>query len=363
MSTDRPIGIGLLGVTHPHTSGRLRVLLDRDDVRVLGAADDHSVIEPFVKHFGLRRRTTDEILVDPEVGAVLIHAKSDQMHILSVAALRAGKAVLVEKPAGRKLADLELLATIADETGGVCQVGYNFRFSEAVAFTERVLASGVLGDPVQVRVHGACSMGEAATTHLNQPDDMGGALWVIGSHMVDLILHHFGMPSSVNARVPKFEGLFDPGFREDAAAAVLQYPRLLVSLDFTSWDPLPWVEAWNVSVYGTKGVLHAGPLPARWELFLSRPGLGLPGGWTRWRESSFPVEWSARTTDYSPELAEIANRELFQREVDAFLAAVRGEAPVRVTAHHARDIARLIAACYESSRHDGREVSLGTSDL
>jgi predicted dehydrogenase len=359
MSTDRPIGIGLLGVTHPHTSGRLQVLLGRTDVRVLGAADEHPVVEPFVKHFGIRRRTTDDILTDPDVGAVLIHAKSEQMHTLGAAALRAGKAVLVEKPAGRTLADLEFLAAAAAETGGVCQVGYNFRFSRAVAFTERVLAERVLGDPIQVRVHGACSLGEAATTHLNQPGDMGGGLWVIGSHVVDLILHHFGMPFSVNARVPKFEGLFDPSFREDAAAAALQYPRLLVSLDFTSWDPLPWIEAWEVSIYGTQGVLHAGPLPARWKLFLKKPGLGLPAGWTQWRDTSFPVGWAARTTDYSPELAEIANRELFERELDAFLAAVRGKAPVPITAEHARDIARLIAACYESSRQDGRQVDLG----
>ncbi len=361
MSTDRPTGVGLLGVTHPHTSGRLQVLLDRPDVRVLGVADDNPVVEPFVKHFGLLRRTADEILSDDEIGAVLIHAKSDQMHTLGAAALRAGKAVLVEKPGGRTVADLEQLAAAAIETGGVCQVGYNFRFSQAVAFTEQVLAGGVLGKLVQVRVHGACSLDEAATSHLNQPGDMGGALWVIGSHVVDLILHHFGMPLSVNARVPKFDGLFNASFREDAAAAALQYPRLLVSLDFMSWDPLPWIEAWEVSVYGTEGVLHAGPLPPRWQIFLSHPGLGLPSGWTSWRDTSFPIGWAAKTTDYSPELAEIANRELFEREIEAFMGAVRGQAPVLISAVHALDIARLVAACYESSRQDGRQVILGPS--
>lgn len=356
------LGVALLGITHPHASGRLRALLADATVAIRGVADDHDVVVPFAEHFGLERRSTEAILDDPAVDAVLVHAKSEEMHTLGAAALRAGKAVLVEKPAGRTLADLELLAAAADETGGVCQVGYTYRYSQAIAFADRVLADELLGDVVQVRVHGACSLHEAATSHINQPGDMGGALWVIGSHVVDLIVHQFGLPASVNARVPKFPELFDAAYREDAAAATLLYDDLLVALDFMSWDPLPWVESWDVSIYGTRGILHACPLPARCEIYLSQPGGGLPAGWTRWQQESFPIAWAATTTDYSPELAEIKNDELFTREIAAFLAAIRGAAPTGATAQSARDVARVIDACYASSRQDGAAVELPASN-
>jgi predicted dehydrogenase len=352
------LGVGLLGITHPHTSGRLKALLRHPEVVVRGAADDDPVVDAFVDHFAIPRRSVDDILEDPEIGAVLIHSKSNAMQTLAAAALRAGKAVLVEKPGGRTVADLELLSDVARETGGLCQVGYNFRFSRAVERTDAILADRLLGDVVQVRAHGACSLNEAATSHLNQPGDMGGALWVIGCHIVDLLVHHFGVPRTVNARVSKFEGLREPAFREDAASATLNYDDKLITFDFMSWDPLPWQETWELQIYGTDGVLSSGVLPARTRLYLGEERAGLPAGWTSWRETSFPVPWAATPTPYTPELAEIANSELFGREAGAFLAAARGDAPVTVGVDHALAVARVIDACYESSAAGGVRVEL-----
>ncbi len=111
-------------------------------------------------------------------------------------------------------------------------MGYSYRFSQAVRITEEVLETGILGHIHQVRAHGGCSLSEAATSHLNQPDDIGGAFFVIGCHLVDLLIHHLGMPASVNAKIPKFAGLFGPGSREDAGIALFEYSNKIVSFDF-----------------------------------------------------------------------------------------------------------------------------------
>jgi predicted dehydrogenase len=57
-------------------------------------------------------------------------------------------------------------------------------------------------------------------------------------------------------------------------------------------------------------------------------------------------------------VAEIGNLEYFRRELDSFIAAAKGEREVEISATHARDIMKLIAACYESSAEHGREVKL-----
>ena len=354
------LGVACLGVTHPHTSARTKTMLQTAGITVLGAADDYDVIIPFTEAFKIPRRSVDDLLADPDVGAVLVHSKSDAMVDLSIAALNAGKAVLVEKPGGRDVADLDRLVEAVERTGGVCQIGYNFRYSPAVDLAQRALTECWLGTVAQARVHGACSLNEAATSHLNQPEDMGGALFVIGCHVIDLTLHHFGMPDSVNAIVPKLRAAI-PGTREDAAGAIFRYPDKIVTVDFFSWDPLPWCETWQVSMYGTDGVLHAGPLPGRYELFLTDAHDGYPAGWSRWQETSFPTAWAATPTAYSPELAEIANMTFFRREADAFIAAARKEADVAISASHARDIVRCIAACYPSSDLHGQEVKLTPS--
>jgi predicted dehydrogenase len=351
------IGIACLGITHPHSSGRVRAMRRVPNVELMGAADDDPLIEPFTRHLGIRQRSVEDILTDSSVDAVLVHSKSDSMVRLSCAALEAGKAVLVEKPAGRNRSDLEQLAATAAYTGGLCQVGYCYRFSPAVTRMEEALRSGSLGQVMQVRAHAACSLNEAASSHINQPDDMGGALFVIGCHLIDLLLYHFGKPVSINARVPKFKGRFPESSREDAAAAILNYPDKLITIDFFSWDPLPWVESWEIAAYGTKGIVHARPLPATCREFqLSKKST--QSGWTVWNESSFPVPWASEKTEYSPELAEIGNPDFFDREAGAFLSALKSGGPSPIPASHARDVVHLIDLLYRSSELDGADLRL-----
>ncbi|NIH87499.1 Gfo/Idh/MocA family protein [Amycolatopsis granulosa] len=352
------LGIACLGVTHPHASGRVRKMIGTPGVRVVGAADDADVIEPFTRLLNIPRRSADELLADPGVHAVLIHSKSKDMTPLAVRAMRAGKAVLVEKPGGASVSDLKELTEVAEETGSVCQVGFTYRFSPAITAASEILRAGALGDVLQVRAHGACSLDEAATSHINLPDDMGGAFWVIGSHIVDLVLSQFGVPVSVNGRVSKLPGDQRSAYREDAAVAILNYPDRSVSIDFFSWDSMPWVESWVIEAHGTGGSLYTRPLPVGFDLFLANGFAGYPKGWTRWSESAFPEPWAAHTTEYSPELAEIANTEFFDIEGDAFLRAVRGEAQVVVTPRDAYNAAHVIETVYRSSAEGGAEVKV-----
>jgi predicted dehydrogenase len=351
--------IALVGITHPHASGRLRALLRRPDVKVVAAADDAPVTEAFVRHFSLARRGIDDIMDDPVIDAVLVHAASTMMTSLSVRALRAGKSVLVEKPGGRNVADLQQLAAAARAAAGVLQLGYSTRASQGLARASQILASGVLGTVIQARVHMGCALGEAASHHINNPAEMGGALWVIGCHAVDLIVSLFGTPASVNARVLRLGGAIAPNCREDGAGVVLSYPGFLVTLDFTSWEPMPWIEGHEIAVHGTNGVLRAGILPAQTHLFVQSEGGAYPRGWSHWQATTFPQPWAATVTDYSPELAEIANEEFFDHEIDTFLAAHRGECEVLASAEEALTTARVIAACYASDERGGAEVAVG----
>ncbi len=90
-------GAALLGVTHPHTSGRTRALMEKS-IPILGAWDDDPVLEPFTQKFEIPIRPLEAILEDSNVKVVLIHSRSDSMVPLAKEALRAGKAVQIEKP-------------------------------------------------------------------------------------------------------------------------------------------------------------------------------------------------------------------------------------------------------------------------
>src|SRR5206468_519720 len=148
----------------------------------------------------------------------------------------------------------------------------------------------------------------------------------------DRVIHHFGMPQSVNARITKFPGAFGDTSREDAAGAVLNFADKIVVVDFFSWDPLPWLETWEIAAYGTEGIMHSRPSPATWKIYDKGNTTGHPEGWTEWNETSFPINWASKKTVYSPELAEIGNPVFFDRELAAFSNSVRTRAPVVIPA-------------------------------
>lgn len=353
----RKIGVACLGITHPHTSGRVKAIMRRKDAVLLGAADASPLMQPFSEAFGLQVRSKEEILADPAVDVVLVHSKSDKMADLTIEALAAGKAVLCEKPAGRSAADALRIVDAVEKSKGLVQVGYCWRFAPSVDAMQEALQSGRLGRVLQVRAHGGCSHDEAGTSHMSQPGDIGGAVFVIGCHLVDRILMHFGMPQSVNARIHKFPDFRGPESREDAAGAVLNYSDKVVVVDFMSWDVLPWTESWDITAYGTEGIMSSRSLPASYKIYDSGKGSHREG-WTEWNETSFPEIWAVRKTEYSPELAEIGNPVYFDREAEAFFSALKNGTPSVVPATQAYNISRVIEALFASSKQAGAEIHL-----
>jgi predicted dehydrogenase len=355
LAAGQKLGVACLGITHPHTSGRVKAIQRRQDAVMLGAWDTSPLLDPFVDALGLVARSKEEILADPNVHVVLVHSKSEKMADLTIEALEAGKAVLCEKPAGRSAADAKRIMDVVERTGGLVQVGYCWRFAPSVDAMQSAIQSGRLGKIVQVRAHGGCSHNEAATSHMTQPGDIGGAVFVIGCHLVDRILLHFGLPKSVNARITKFPNFHGAESREDAAGAVLNYEDKVVVLDFMSWDVLPWTESWDITAYGTEGIMSSRSLPASYKIYDAGKGAH-PEGWTEWQETSFPEIWATKKTEYSPELAEIGNPVYFDREAKAFFDAFHQGTPSVVPASQAFNISRVIEAMFASSKLAGAEV-------
>lgn len=357
MDPDTRFGVACLGITHPHTSGRVKAFQRMAGAQVSCAHDDSPLLQPFADAMGLQIRSKQDILSDPDIKVVLVHPKSHLMADWAIEALEAGKAVLCEKPAGRGSSDTRRIMDAVERTGGLFQVGYCWRFAASVEKMQQVLRDGELGKVLQVRAHAGCSHGEADTNHMKQAGDLGGAFYVIGCHTMDRILLHFGMPRSVNARITKFAGQMADSAREDAAAAVLNYDDKLVTIDFMSWDPLPWTESWDITAYGTHGLMHSTPMPSSYRIYHDGRN-GHPQGWTHWNETSFPEIWAVRKTIYSPEIAEIGNPVYFDREAAAFCQALRQGTSSMVPISQAHQINLLLEAIFSSAEKGGQEVFL-----
>jgi predicted dehydrogenase len=350
--------VGLLGITHPHASARVRALREIDGVEAVAAADEDPRLTYFCDKYDLAPVGTDELLADERITAVMVHSKSEDMVPLALRVLDAGKAVLVEKPGGAALADLRQLAEAAEAPGAIAQVGYNVRFADSVTRARQLLDQGLIGDVVSVSARGAPLVGEHLTRHLNQPADMGGALWIIGCHVLDVLLSFFGRPESVNARVRKYARLSDASSREDAAAVILTYPDRQVVFDFDVHDRLEWFESSRVTFHGTGGLLEVGILPQSVRVYLPEAREGWAAGWTTWEASRFTVPFARTEQNRFSELPELDNIDFFRPEMRGFVESVRTGAPVVVPVGDALGVALVVDACYRSEQARGADTPL-----
>jgi predicted dehydrogenase/threonine dehydrogenase-like Zn-dependent dehydrogenase len=136
-----------------------------------------------------------ELLADPEIGVVAIATRHDSHASLAAEALRAGKAVFVEKPPALNREELEELRAARTESGGLLAVGFNRRFAPLA----RELRDHVRGEPFELLYR--VNPGTLPDDHwLDDPEEGGGRLLGEGCHFVDFACWFAGsLPEQVSA--------------------------------------------------------------------------------------------------------------------------------------------------------------------
>jgi predicted dehydrogenase len=327
------IGVAFVGCAHPHLPPRRDLLAAETDVRLVGCFDPDPGLTRIVHdRFGLRVfASAPELLDQPGVRLALIEGWDRDNPGYVREAIKRRQAVLLEKPGARNLGEMRALVADVRATPVPFQMAFMLAHSPAIAETERILVSGVLGAVTLARFDIPGPVGATREPALSLPDDLGGVFYADGSHAVHLIVRLLGMPRRATAmllKLPKgpavlaqdyirdaytqetIEMPFGGSVHEDAGAAVLEYPDKLVTLDMTGWGARPWVESWAIEFEGTEGTLQVGLQPPWYRLYLRRPQPGYLAGWHGWEGAG--VSGGANSlvidTNYRAEMQELLRR-------------------------------------------------------
>jgi predicted dehydrogenase len=154
--------IGIIGcgeVTQINHLPSLEFLSEQFEITALSDVSP-SVLERVAHRHHVRHRFADhrDLLACPEVDAVLIATPHAYHSEQTLAALEAGKHVLVEKPMSMTLEDADAIIRAQDRTGRTVQVGYMRRY--ASAFLEALARVGPLEDIRLARVHAVIGRNE-----------------------------------------------------------------------------------------------------------------------------------------------------------------------------------------------------------
>lgn len=176
------IGYGGMGSYHQ------KELMPHELVNVIGVYDIAQKAQDKAREAGLTvYDSLEQVLKDVSVEAVLIATPNDVHKALSIAALRAGKQVICEKPVAMNVGELDDILAVAAETGNTFMVHQNRRWDPDFLVIRELYQNGQIGDLFQIesRVQGANGI---PGDWREQAEHGGGMLLDWGVHLIDQIL-------------------------------------------------------------------------------------------------------------------------------------------------------------------------------
>ncbi|MDQ0708939.1 putative dehydrogenase [Arthrobacter woluwensis] len=181
-----------------------KVLVGRDGAQVAEAAE----------RFGWQESATDwrEVIARPDIDVVDICTPGWTHAEIAIAALEAGKHVLVEKPLSNTLEESQAMveaAARAAERGVKSMIGFNYRRVPALAYARRLIGDGRLGEIRQVRASylqdWLADEQAPMSWRLRRETAGSGALGDIASHAIDQVQFLTGHDvTGVSARLETF---------------------------------------------------------------------------------------------------------------------------------------------------------------
>lgn len=308
-------------------------------------------------------RSAEEALNSPEIDLIVVGTPNDTHFELTLAALKAGKHVVVDKPLATTSAEVRKLIELAGQTGKVLAPFQNRRYDGDFLTVKKLLTEGTLGRVVQVisrfdRFRPLQRPGTWKETG-GQPN---GVLFDLGPHLMDQAIALFGVPDRITANDREERDRTDI---DDAFQVVLDYDnplfngkalgkplRYTLEATLLAADPSP-----RFQVHGTNGSYTKRGVDQQEPTLIK--GLATPprlGSDTPWFEDPESL-WGTLTVCTKPtEPAELETKQLRTENGDyrLFYANVRdailGKAPLAIPAEDAFRSVRLLELAVEASQ-------------
>ncbi len=277
----------------------------------------------------------DTLLSDPTLDAVVLCLPHHLHAEMSIAALRAGKHVLCEKPLALTLAECDRMIEAAHQAGKTLMHGENMRMAPAPMEAARQICNGRLGKIVGIQATYAHWQREQMNKSWRGRSDEsgGGHLMDGGVHIIDIMRQLGGPIVAVHAMTTRYRPELGPDV-EDTGAVNFRYENGSLGQLFASHASRGRGASSALTAFGTEGCLSM-------EAFGGDQAVML------FRHDEDPIVLLRRQSW----------QDTFDSEIGHFLDVVIEGKPLLATPEDGRENLKVVLAAYESAR-TRTEVSL-----
>jgi predicted dehydrogenase len=214
------VGLGFMGMTHLNAyrkieSARIVAVCDRTRspvngvlhaVQGNGTGGDAVRLAPETKVC----HTLDEVLADPAVDVVDLCVPTREHHPQTIAALKAGKHVLCEKPMARCSLLAREIVEETDAARGLFMPAMCARFAPEIVWLKQVVNANTYGRVMAARFQRITPLPDWGNGSYRDGNQSGGALLDLHIHDTDLVQYLFGYPVGVfSSGLSLFSGAVD----------------------------------------------------------------------------------------------------------------------------------------------------------
>jgi xylose dehydrogenase (NAD/NADP) len=204
-----PVRIGILGAARIANAFVAGARLSSNVEIAAVASRDAIRAEAFARAHGIQRALSyEQLLSASDIDAVYI-ALPHHLHAqYSIAAARAGKHILCEKPLALSESEALAMFEVADSEGVVLLEGYPYLYQPLMHEIERVIAGGTIG---QIQsIHAACGFTlDSPRDFRLDPQMGGGALFDVGCYAVSFVRQIMGTRPKRITAVASWQGGVD----------------------------------------------------------------------------------------------------------------------------------------------------------
>lgn len=351
------VKVGIIGagnISEYHVQGykelpnvELVAVCDLDKEKAEEYADKHNIKNVFTDY--------NEMLKMEELDAVSVTTWNNSHAPISIAAMKAGKDVLCEKPLAMNAEEAQDMVDTAKETDRLLMVGFVRRFEKNANYIREVIEKGELGDVYYAKTGYIRKWGNPGGWFCDKKRSGGGPVIDLGVHVIDLISYLTGKPKAVSVTASTFNKLgiksYIKGLSkynakdydknnpycdvEDSATALIKFDNGMTLNIETSWVLHTKKDDNYLMLYGDKAGVKMEP------------------------ELEFYKEHNDYFVEERPIVQEESNKfaAIFQRETAHFIDCIANNVECRNPGEDGVAIMKILDAIYKSSEL-GHEVRI-----
>lgn len=241
----------------------------------------------------------DTLLHHPEIQVVVIATLHDSLAELTLKAVKAGKHVLVEKPAARNVDELSPVIEAVAKTNLKVHVGFNHRYHRSLRKAKEIVDSGELGDLMFIRArygHGG-RLGYEREWRADPRLSGGGELIDQGPHLIDLSRWFLGEFKEIQGFAHTY---FWDTVVDDNGFMILKTAKEQVA--FLHASCTEWKNLFSMEIYGKVGKLDLSGLGGSYGVekithFKMLPQMGPPET-TSWEYPRADDSWAVELLEF-----------------------------------------------------------------